>query len=70
MNKDWLGRPTDAAAQYFLGQGRKVETVLYTGRRVEPMAQDLRVVRCREVDGGVQLVVCKFQTELSCEEES
>lgn len=70
MNKDWLGRPADAAAQYFLGQGRKVETVLYTGRRVEPMAQDLRVVRCREVDGGVQLVVCKFQTELFCEEES
>ena len=45
MNKDWLGRPADAAAQYFLGQGRKVETVLYTGRRVEPMAQYLHVVR-------------------------
>lgn len=68
MEQIWLGRPADAAARFLEAQGKRVRITSYAGRHELPDAKDMRVMRCR-VDGeNVELVVCKFQTEVRQEE--
>ena len=47
MEQIWLGRPADAAARFLEQKGMQVCMVSYVGKREEPAAQDMRVMRCR-----------------------
>ena len=68
MEQIWLGRPADAAARFLEQKGIQVCMVSYVGKREEPAAQDMRVMRCRIKENVAELVVCKFQTDILQEE--
>ncbi len=65
MSASWLlGMPLSQAKQLLEGQGKRVKTVQYESRRGVEGADDWRVLRCRERNGEVELVVSAFLTRL------
>ena len=59
-----LGLPLAQAEEIVSGLGKRVKTVQYESKRGLEGADDLRVLRCRERDGEVELVVSAFLTQL------
>ena len=61
---DLLGLPLAQAEEIISGLGGRVKTVQYESKRGLEGADDRRVLRCRERDGEVELVVSAFLTQL------
>lgn len=61
---DLLGLPLAQAEEIISGLGGRVKTVQYESKRGLEGADDWRVLRCRERDGEVELVVSAFLTRL------
>lgn len=61
---DLLGLPLAQAEEILSGLGKRVKTVQYESKRGLEGADDWRVLRCRERDGEVELVVSAFLTQL------
>lgn len=59
-----LGLPLAQAEEIISGLGKRVKTVQYESKRGLEGADDWRVLRCRERDGEVELVVSAFLTQL------
>lgn len=59
-----LGLPLAQAEEIVSGLGKRVKTVQYESKRGLEGADDWRVLRCRERDGEVELVVSAFLTQL------
>ena len=68
MEQIWPGRPADEAARFLEQKGMQVHMISYAGKREEPAARDMRVMRCRIKEHSAELVVCKFQTDILQEE--
>lgn len=65
MSTPWLlGMPLSQAEQLLESRGKRVRAVRYESRRGVEGADDWRVLRCREQDGEVELVVSAFFTRL------
>ena len=59
-----LGLPLSQAEQRLAAKGKRVRAVRYESKRGLQGADDWRVLRCREQDGEVELVVSAFLTRL------
>ena len=59
-----LGLPLAQAEEIVSGLGKRVKTVQYESKRGLEGADDWRVLRWRERDGEVELVVSAFLTQL------
>lgn len=60
----FLGLPLSQAEQLLAWEGKRVRVIVYESKRGLQGADDLRVLRCREQEGEVELVVSAFLTHL------